>query len=338
MRNFLLIIITLTYLGVASLSYSKVEDVVVNFDTYESADLNGQDGWSDAWNSLIAEESITAQNGEGKALKSHAHFGGIGFRTIPQEFYENGGARIKFRAHNNDFSDDQQIISLFKKNTQEFIASVRFTNGFNTLNNTLLASESSTEDPEVLGGIDQDSWHTIALEWNMSDHTVRAHVDDQPWTEWFSPQAGWSTDDDVGVMLSLPQTSGYGNLYLDDLEVYIPQGMNQDLQDNNIIDVVVEKVVDTLSDIVDVLTGADEEISTSDTASSTPQIVDTLSEATSSQDTLVSTPSTTTSGDTSTSSAALDTISDSMPTPEPEIETVAAPLAPEEVSTTTVTF
>ena len=206
---FIVVILGATNLVLAETSFG-------NFDIYKNGDLNGQDGWSDVWNTLTVQDEITFDGT--KAIKNQK-FGGIGYKDFPRGFFEAGVVSAEIQIDNNSFSDNQDLFGIYKGIGEEFIALFRFANNFDSRQNMLLLSVAESTDIMELGQITQGEWHNISLGWRNSDYKIRIKVDDNDWSEWFDSQTSWGGGNPFGIRINLPPTGDYGDFYLSNLSL-----------------------------------------------------------------------------------------------------------------------
>jgi hypothetical protein len=203
-----------------SLAQSIPEDAVFgDFDNYEKGDLNEQGGWSDSWNAPLVQDEMVF--GGAKALKNQYEFGTAGYKELPSSYLDAGVMSVKMRIDNNSFSDNQDVLGLYKGVGEEYVALVRFAHNFEDRNNMLLISVAGSSDTRELGQITQGEWHKVSLAWRSSDYSIRVKVDNNEWTEWFSSQTTWIGSRAFGEKIALPAAREYGNFYLDDVRSFI---------------------------------------------------------------------------------------------------------------------
>jgi hypothetical protein len=191
----------------------------VDFDSYENGNLNGQDGWSDAWNSLVVQDVVTFAGD--KAIKNQAAVGAVGYKELSDEFSEKGVVSVKVQIEGNSFSDNQNVFGLYKGMSEEHIALFRFGNNFDNRQNMLLLSIAESADVTEVGQITQGEWHKISIAWRNSDFNIRLKVDNNDWTEWFPSQTTWNDEESLSMKIALPEANKYGNFYLDDIKSFI---------------------------------------------------------------------------------------------------------------------
>lgn len=184
-------------------------------DTYNPGRLNGQDGWSSAWNSPTVQDAITFDGQT--ALQNKTDVGTASYKAFEDELFEAGVMSTKIRIDNNTFSDNQDIFGLYKGIGEEFVALFRFGNNFDNRTNTLLLSIAESADVREIGSFSQGQWHKISVGWRRSDFSLRVKIDDGTWSEWFSSQTSWGSNGPLGMKVSLPNAATYGTFYQDDI-------------------------------------------------------------------------------------------------------------------------
>lgn len=208
----------ITIAGVAGLVLASVDTSLGNFDAYQDGDLNSQAGWSDSWNSLTVQDQVFFSGT--KAIKNQTLVGGIGYKAIPVEAVSGGVISTKIKITGNSLADNQEILGLFKGESDDSVAIFRFANNFDNRHNLLLLSRAGSTDTMPVGQITQDEWHKIMIGWRQSDFKVRFKLDNQDWTDWLDSQTTWD-DSAFGVRLTLPAARDFGDWYLDDLNYFI---------------------------------------------------------------------------------------------------------------------
>lgn len=214
------IVVTASFLAYPVLAQSVLPSAdPVDFDGYENGNLNGQGGWSDAWNSLLVQDAVTF--GGDKAIQNRAGVGAIGYKELSDEFSEKGVVSVKIRIDGNSFSDNQNVFGLYKGMNEEYVALFRFGNHFDGLKNMLLLSIAESADVAEVEQITQGEWHKISIAWRNGDFKIRIKVDNNDWTEWFPSQTTWNKDEPLGIRVSLPEADRYGNFYIDDIKSFV---------------------------------------------------------------------------------------------------------------------
>lgn len=208
-----------------------------DFDMYRNGNLNKQNGWSDSWNSLQVQDNIVFSGTRG--LKNRTTFEAVGYKELPSTFLHEGVATIKINILNSEFGDERAVFGLYKGETEDFVATVRFGHNFNGNNNSLLLSRAGSTEVIHLGEITQEEWHKIAIAWRQDDYSIRIKVDNNQWTEWLDSQTTWTENESLGIRLTLPPAQTHGDFYIDDLNVFegtdephFDPVLLQDTQDN----------------------------------------------------------------------------------------------------------
>jgi len=228
MTKFRIIFLTVVLsVGIVSITMSSIvlaQSILpttdsVNFDSYTNGNLNGQDGWSDSWNSLLVQDEMMFAGS--KALRNQTSFGAIGYKKLSDEFSEKGVISVKMRIDGNDFSDNQDVFGIYKGMNEESVALFRFGNNFNNRQDMLLLSIAESADVIDVGQITQGEWHKVSIAWRNSDFKIRIKVDNDDWSEWFSSQTTWNEGESLAMKVALPEANKYGNFYLDDIKSFI---------------------------------------------------------------------------------------------------------------------
>lgn len=194
-------------------------DIQNDIDTYATGKLNGQDGWSNGWNSPQVEENIAFEGQN--ALQNQSGFGTASYKALDQDFFQAGVVSIRLRIDNNSFSDNQDIFGLYKGISEEFVALFRFGNNFDNRQNMLLLSIAESAEVQEIGTITQGTWHKISLGWRNTDSNIRLKIDDTQWTPWFHSQTTWSQNGPLGIKVALPDARTYGDFYVDEIQTFV---------------------------------------------------------------------------------------------------------------------
>lgn len=190
-----------------------------DFEHYEVRELNGQDGWSDVWNTLLIDDAVR-MNGS-KSLSNQDEVMGIAYKEFPKKFVDAGVISTYIRVENNSFSDNQPIIGLFKGITEESVAIVGFSNNYNEQVNMLTLSHAGASGIIPVGQIQQGVWQKIAIGWRTSDSSLRVKLNDGEWSPWVSSETTWGGEELFGVRISLPAALQYGKFYLNSLMAFV---------------------------------------------------------------------------------------------------------------------
>jgi hypothetical protein len=183
---------------------------------YENGDLNGQDGWSSAWNSLLVQDDDVLQGT--KYITNQKDFLGMSYKELGEDYLENGVLSMKIKIENNFLAENLDLFGLYKGEGEDFIALLRFANEYNEYKNRLLLSRASSAEVINLGSLSQGEWHTVSLAWRKSDFMIRVKIDDQEWSEWMSSEDRWEQGKAFGVKISMPDERNYGNFYYADIK------------------------------------------------------------------------------------------------------------------------
>lgn len=225
MKKYFLFYFSFVLIAVSFLTYTVFAQNVlpsaepVDFDSYENGNLNGQDGWSEAWNSLLVQDTVTFAGD--KAIRNRAGVGAIGYKKLSHEFFEKGVFSVKIRIEENSFSDNQNLFGLYKGMNEEYVALFRFGNNFDSRQNMLLLSIAESDDVMQVEQITQGEWHKVSIAWRNSDFNIRIKVDNNDWTEWFPSQTTWNEGESLAIKVALPEAHKYGNFYLDDIKSFV---------------------------------------------------------------------------------------------------------------------
>lgn len=190
----------------------RIEDL----GAYERGDLNGQDGWSSSWNSLLVQDDDVLQGT--KYITNQKDFLGMSYKELGEDYLENGVLSMKIKIENNFLAENLDLFGLYKGEGEDFIALLRFANEYNEYKNRLLLSRASSAEVINLGSLSQGEWHTVSLAWRKSDFMIRVKIDDQEWSEWMSSEDRWEQGKAFGVKISMPDERNYGNFYYTDIK------------------------------------------------------------------------------------------------------------------------
>lgn len=218
-KNIIVFCLPILIFSLTSSALAQATDNFADVDNYQQGNLNGQDGWSRGWNTLLVQGDIIFDGSS--AIKNQKNVGGIGYKDLPGNLFDAGVVSMQIRIDANNFSDNQDIFGIFKGIGEESLALVRFANNFNGYSNTLLISVAGSTDTEEIGRITQGEWHRISLAWRESDFNIRVKIDDHEWSEWFSSQTSWSKGEPLGIRINLPAADDHGDFYIDGLETFV---------------------------------------------------------------------------------------------------------------------
>ncbi len=227
-KYYLFLIPSLVIFSVIQISLAEelaeVNEPILNlshFNDSEKGELNGQNEWSDVWNSLLVQDRVVFEGD--KAIKNQDDFAAASYKELDDSFIEKGVISLKIKIRNNSFSDNQDIFGLYRGIGEDYIALLRFANDFDGRENMLLISLAGSTDVQELGTLTQGEWHKISLGWRNEDFKVRIKIDDNEWTDWFESQTEWDTEQ-FGVKITLPEADKYGDFYIDDIKSFIGYG------------------------------------------------------------------------------------------------------------------
>ena len=224
MKKFLslfLLLFLITAFGSARNSASAGSDIA-NLSDYNDGDLNGQDGWSTDWNSLLIQDSLMTDGT--KAVRNQPDFEALAYKDIPADFVEAGSLTFAFRVENNSLSPYQGFLGLYNGIGEDSIALFKFANNIDAYDNELVLSVANSADVLDLGPLAQDKWHQVSLAWRASDYKIRVKLDDSAWSDWFGSQTSWGGGNAFGVRLDMPPANSYGNFYLGGLSLSAGDG------------------------------------------------------------------------------------------------------------------
>jgi len=183
-----------------------------NFNSYTDGDLNGQGGWSG--NAVFDIQGTTVYEGakavyeDGSAIDATISKTGTSTNDGRVTFYirpAQTNARFEFQL----YEGTTRCVRLY----------------FGDDGNIYIYGNGGWQS---IKSYSANTWYDCEIEWESTNHTVRARINEGTWTNWYNPYATWTNGLDK-ILLNTQNPAG--NFYIDYIAEY-PYPLSPIFSDN----------------------------------------------------------------------------------------------------------